>query len=60
MLRVFPFSDVAWILSRTPQLNADVQSAVDEIVDKYLERESLRVTIQDKEQYVAKMCLIRT
>lgn len=48
-------SDVAWILSRTPELNSEVQEAVDAIVDKYLEREQLRSTIQDAETWVGRL-----
>lgn len=42
-------ADVAWILSRTTTLSADVEEKVNAIVDKYLVRDQLRTTAQDAE-----------
>lgn len=49
LLKLCVFEDTAWILSRTPTLNADVEASVNSIVEKYLDQAKLRVTIQDAE-----------
>jgi len=39
----------AWILSRTPQLNSNVENKVNENIEKYFNKNELRVTKQNDE-----------
>lgn len=40
-------AEVAWILSRTATVNPDVEEKINVIVEKYLQKDKLRATVQD-------------
>jgi lipocalin len=39
-----------WLLSRKPQISDDSRKSADEVIDKFVDRSKVRVTIQDIEK----------